>query len=152
MPVLKIEDPAIRVLELEPDVAAKALVLKVRCPGVVFTSGRRSIPQQARAMARNTLSQRNFIAETYADCAAKRALVAWLEAHPHTRTLPQIAAGFEAVLNALPAAELLHISRHLTGRAFDVKPGSCTQEAALALRPEKFLTREAGLARWHLQF
>ena len=153
MPGTRVGDPAIDVLELAPDVAQKALALKAACPQVLFTSGRRSIPQQARAMARNSLGRPQYIAQTYADCAAKRALVAWLEAHPHVRTLPQLAAGFEQVMRAQPATELVHLSLHLIGRAFDVKPGSATLPAIQALAPSRFLTNEAGLTRcWHIQF
>jgi hypothetical protein len=57
----------------------------------------------------------------------------------------------------MPEAELVKISRHLTGKAFDVRP--VTKNAA-AIKADiralsglhKFLEKEGGLVRWHAQF
>jgi hypothetical protein len=53
--------------------------------------------------------------------------------------------------------DVLKISRHLTGRAFDVRPVMQNAEAIKAdIRAlpglNKFLEKEAGHVRWHAQF
>jgi len=57
----------------------------------------------------------------------------------------------------MPETELLRISRHLTGRAFDIRP--VTQNAAAIENDirslpglQKFLEKEGGHVRWHAQF
>ena len=54
-------------------------------------------------------------------------------------------------------SEILKISRHLTGRAFDLRPVTQNAEAIKAdVRAlpglNKFLEKEAGHVRWHAQF
>jgi hypothetical protein len=145
-------DPAIDALDLAPDVARKAAALKRACPQVVFTSGRRTIAQQAHAMAVNTQVKRSWIRDTYAHSAASVKLQAWVDAHPGAVTVDAIAAGLERVMRTLPLAELVHLSRHLTGRAFDVQPHSCPVAAIQVLSPALFLQNEGHLVRWHVQF
>jgi hypothetical protein len=145
-------DPAIDKLNLEPAVAQKALQLKHEAPGVVFTSGRRSVTDQARAMAQNVAKRRDFIQKTYVPSPGIHQLQQWVNSHPEATTVSEIAAGLEHVMNGLPQEQLLHISKHLTGHAFDVKPHSCTVSQIEALHPAKFLQHEAGLERWHVQF
>ena len=53
--------------------------------------------------------------------------------------------------------ELMKISRHLTGRAFDVRPVTANAEAIKAdIRQlpglHKFLDREGGHVHWYAQF
>ena len=60
-------------------------------------------------------------------------------------------------MKAMPEVELLKISRHLTGRAFDVKPvttNAAAIKADILKLPglHKFLREEGGLNAWHAQF
>ena len=69
----------------------------------------------------------------------------------------QITAGLEQVLKGMPDSELVKISRHLTGRAFDVRPvtaNAAAIKADILKLPglHKFLDKEGGLVRWHAQF
>lgn len=139
-------------LDLQPDVRAKAEELLRAQPHVVFTSGRRTIQDQARAMSQNVVQNRRYVAETYRASRIRDMLQRWLTAHPEAVTEAQIAAGFEHILSAVPATELRHLSAHLIGRAFDIQPHSASVGAVQALGPRQFLTHEAGLVRWHVGF
>ena len=144
--------PTITELNLEPDVAAKARELLASHPGVVFTSGRRTVAQQARAMSSNVLLNRRYIGATYRDSAVIRLMQQWVDTHPEAKTLTALTVGLNRILRAVPEGELSHISLHLVGRAFDVAPGSCPEQAIRDLKPTVFLTHEGGLTRWHAQW
>jgi hypothetical protein len=144
--------PEIDALGLDVDVAQKALQLKLRAPGVVFTSGRRTLRQQARAMAGNVTQNRDWIVETYRPSEPIRQMQKWVDDHPEAETAEAVAKGLEAVMSALPPEECLRISRHLVGRAFDVRPGSAPECEIEALEPRQFLTMEGGLVIWHVGF
>ena len=143
-------------LQLEPIAEQAATLLKQKHPKIEFTSGRRTVRQQAHAMASNivVLKDRKWIGETY---LAGAKLQKWIDHHPEASTIDQITDGLEKTMNAMPEAELLKISRHLTGRAFDIRP--VTENAAAIERDvralpglHKFLDREGGHVRWHAQF
>jgi hypothetical protein len=138
-------------MNLEPDVADKARQLEMLAANVVFTSGRRTIQSQASAMAANETESPGYIKATYAESDAKEALLAWLANNPGSdqTTMTQ---GFIDVLNGLTPDQQVKISRHLTGRAFDIQPGSATEDQVNSLNPQLFLTTEGGLSRWHVQF
>ena len=143
-------------MKLEPTAEAAARLLLQKHPNIQFTSGRRDVTQQAHAMASNivALQDRQWIGHTY---LAGQKLQAWVDAHPEAVTVDQITAGLTAVMNAMPEAELLKISRHLTGRAFDIKPVTENAEAIkndIRALPglNKFLEKEGGHVRWHAQF
>ena len=138
-------------MDLEDDVAAKAEQLLDAAPTVVFTSGRRTIEGQAAAMAHNEALAPGYVAHTYAQSDAKAAILQWLDDNPDSSE-EDMAAGFADVLNGLPPEQQVHISRHLTGRAFDVRPNSCSTDDIDALEPSLFLTHEGGLNRWHVEF
>jgi hypothetical protein len=138
-------------LDLEPDVKVKAEELASKAPGVVFTSGRRTISQQANAMAQNVVQNRRYVQETYRASKLRDALQRWVDAHP-TATEAGIANGFFHILTAWSPADLRHLSAHLTGRAFDIEPHSAPAAEVVALSPRQFLTSEAGLPRWHVGF
>src|ERR1043166_2121023 len=108
-------------LQLEPEAKAAAKALKDKHPSLEFTSGRRSIHQQAHAMAANIVAfhDRQWIGKTYITGAK---LQHWIDAHPHAVTVDQITAGLEATMNAMSQTDQLKISKHLTGRAFDIRP------------------------------
>src|SRR6185295_15798653 len=141
-------------LDLEPTAKNAATILHNKYPQLEFTSGRRSIFQQAHAMAGNVVLNRKWIGQTYLSGAK---LQAWVDKNPKARTVDAITAGLEQVMKAMPEEELVKISRHLTGRAFDVRPVTANAAAIKAdIRAlpglHKFLEKEGGLVRWHAQF
>jgi hypothetical protein len=143
-------------LELEPVAREAAALLKQMHPNLEFTSGRRTIFQQAHAMARNIveLHDRQWIAKTY---IAGAKLQHWVDTHPQADTVDELTAGLEQTMNAMTDAEVLKISRHLTGNAFDIRPVA-ENSAAIVADIEglpglvKFLQKEGGFVRWHAQF
>ena len=143
-------------LKLEPVAERAAKLLLQKHPNIQFTSGRRDVPQQAHAMASNivSLQDRQWIGKTY---LAGAKLQKWVDDHPSAVTVDQITAGLQETMKAMPEAELLKISRHLTGRAFDIRPVTHNAEAIKAdIRAlpglQKFLEKEGGHIRWHVQF
>jgi hypothetical protein len=143
-------------LKLEPVAEQAARLLQQKHPQIEFTSGRRNVAQQAHAMAANIVSlrDRQWIGETY---LAGAVLQKWVDDHPNAVTIDQITAGLQETMSAMAEADLLKISRHLTGRAFDIRP--VTQNAAaiesdIRALPglQKFLDKEGGHVRWHAQF
>lgn len=143
-------------MQLEPIARQAATLLQNKHPKLRFTSGRRSGRQQAHAMARNivVLHDRKWIEKTY---LAGAKLQRWVDLHPQAVTVDAITAGLEQTMNAMSQEELLKISRHLTGRAFDVKPvilNSRKIKTDILQLPglHKFLDHEGGHVRWHAQF
>ena len=143
-------------LNLAPTADAAAKLLLEKHPEIQFTSGRRDVNQQAHAMAANVVSlhDRKWIGETY---LAGQKLQAWVDAHPEAVTVDQLTAGLAAVMNAMSDVERLKISRHLTGRAFDVRPVVHNAEQIkndIRNLPglNRFLEKEGGHVRWHAQF
>ncbi len=141
-------------MNLEPVAKNAATILLSKHPTIQFTSGRRSTFQQAHAMAGNVVLNRKWIGQTY---LAGAKLQQWVDQHPEARTLDQITAGLEQVMTGMPENELVKISRHLTGKAFDLKPVAANAAAVKAdIRKlpglHKFLDKEGGLVRWHAQF
>jgi len=150
-------DPAIEALELAPVAKKAAYALKRLHPGVVFTSGRRDKVAQARAMAANVVKNRQWIAQTYLASLVSAACQKWVDEHPEAVTQEAIQRGLISVFDSIGEAELGHISKHLSGEAFDVQPVAANAEAIKAsIRAleglTKFLDREGGLERWHAQF
>jgi len=141
-------------MNLEPTAKDAAKILQSKYPTIEFTSGRRGIFQQAHAMAGNAVLNRQWIGQTY---LAGAKLQQWVDQHPEAITVDAITAGLEQVMKAMSQGELAKISRHLTGRAFDVRPVTAN---AAAIKADilnlpglhKFLDKEGGLVRWHAQF
>jgi recombination DNA repair RAD52 pathway protein len=96
-------------LRLAPDVEAKARQLKSRAPSVQFTSGRRDLARQARAMAGNVARKRKWIEQTYRSSSAIRKLQNWVDTHPSADTVDEIANGLANVMRSLPEAQLMSI-------------------------------------------
>jgi hypothetical protein len=127
-------------------------------PRIVFTSGRRDLAQQANAMAANVVEKRDYVKETYSSNEASKACQKWVDDHPDATTQKVIAAGLLETLKALgPKAG--QISKHLTGDAFDIQPVKDKEQADAIKKSirelpglQKFLEKEAGLERWHVQF
>lgn len=141
-------------MNLEPVAKEAATILQSKHPNIQFTSGRRTIFQQAHAMAGNVILNRKWIGQTY---LAGAKLQQWVDQHPEAKTVDQITAGLEQVMTEMPEDELVKISRHLTGRAFDMRPvkaNAAAIKADILKLPglHKFLAKEGGLVRWHAQF
>ena len=141
-------------MNLEPTAKNAAKILQSKHPTIEFTSGRRGIFQQAHAMARNVVLNRHWIGQTY---IAGAKLQQWVDQHPEAKTVDEVTAGLEQVMKAMPQDELVKISRHLTGRAWDVRPvtaNAAAIKADILSLPglHKFLDHEGGLVRWHAQF
>lgn len=152
-----VSDPAIETLHLAATAKKAAYALKKIHPTIVFTSGRRNKADQARAMAGNVVSNRQWIKQTYADTKASRECQKWIDNHPAAKTQSEIAAGLLSVLNGLSDTEIGRLSKHLSGEAFDVQPVTQNAneiKATIRKLPglTKFLDREGGLVRWHAQF
>ncbi len=126
-------------------------------PAVVFTSGRRSIDEQAEAMACNVALNRKWIEQTYVSSKASNACQSIIDAHPEALNHANIAALILRVLRSLTFEEISHLTKHLAGEAFDCQPESVSMLALSWLKAEaaklggKVLTHEGGLWRVHCQ-
>ena len=141
-------------MNLDPVAKKAATILQNKHPTIEFTSGRRGIFQQAHAMANNVVLNRKWIGQTY---VAGAKLQQWVDQHPEATSVDAITAGLEQVMKRMPSEELVKISRHLTGKAFDVRPvtaNAAAIKADILKLPglHKFLDKEGGLVRWHAQF
>jgi hypothetical protein len=141
-------------MDLAPIAKTAATILLAKHPNIEFTSGRRTKFQQAHAMANNVVKNRKWIGQTY---LAGAKLQHWVDTHPQAKTVDAIAAGLAQVIQEMPEEECNKISRHLTGRAFDVRPATAKAakiKADIKALPglHKFLDKEGGLIRWHAQF
>jgi hypothetical protein len=149
-------DPDIDRLDLVEVARTAAYALRAKFPTVRFTSGRRTLADQARAMAQNIVAQRDYIKATYAPGRAASACQAWVDANPTATTAVTIALGLQATLDALPPNDAYALSLHLTGRAFDILPDGNVApiRAALKAMPGfvQFLEKEGKLTRWHAEF
>lgn len=141
--------------------ADAAADLAIAHPDAVFTSGRRTRREQARAMAENIAkSTRQWINRTYKLSAVRDACQAWIDKHPEAQTLDALEAGLSSVLDGFTPNDLAHLSKHLSGEAFDVKPvdGLSGRMILMALRQVvrkhggTLLEKEGGIVRWHAQF
>lgn len=146
-------------LDLAEPALGAAILLKQVHPNISFTSGRRAVKDQARAMASNVVHNREWIRETYTNTAESASLQAWVDAHPQATTRDAIQAGLQAVMRDWTNAQKGKLSKHFSGLAFDVEPVP-DGEAATAIKHSitrlpglvKFLEKEGGLTRWHAQF
>jgi hypothetical protein len=136
-----------------------AKLLRHAHPAVVFTSGRRKVEDQARAMAQNVARNRQWIVQTYVATAQRDQLQGWVNAHASATTVAAIQAGLQAIMQAWTPVQRGKLSKHFSGLAFDVQPmpaGSAADAVKAAIRAlprlDKFLEMEGGLVRWHAQF
>jgi hypothetical protein len=125
-------------------------------PHIVFTSGKRTLAGQAQAMAGNVVKKRDYIQKTYKPSEASKACQQWVDDNPEAKTKAAIAAGLLKTLQGLGEKKAGHISKHLSGDAFDVQPvtkdGAAIKQAMKKLAGKGFLEKEAGLVIWHAQF
>jgi hypothetical protein len=150
-------DPLIEALNLSDTARKAAYALKKKHPSVSFTSGRRDKAAQASAMASNVVLNRKWITQTYVSSPARDACQKWVDDHKDKKTKDEITAGLKEVLDGLTDAQLAHLSKHLSGDAFDVQPvEKDADEIKKTIRAlpglSKFLEQEGGLVRWHAQF
>ena len=141
-------------LDLAEYAASAATKLKADHPTVVFTSGRRTVAEQASAMAGNVAANRKWIEQTYAVSAERDALQKWVDDNPAATTKPAIAVGLSGIMSGWTDAQRMKLSRHFAGLAFDVKPGDDALKTAIKALPNlvKFLDSEGGITIWHAEF
>lgn len=141
-------------LDLAEHAASAAEKLKADHPNVVFTSGRRSVADQARAMAGNVVTNRKWIEQTYVESAERSELQKWVEDNPAATTKEAIAGGLSEIMTGWTDTQRLKLSRHFAGLAFDVKPGDDALKTAIKALPNlvKFLDSEGGITIWHAEF
>ncbi|MGE5171705.1 MAG: hypothetical protein ACM3JC_15185, partial [Rudaea sp.] len=151
-------DAAIEALALRGRARIAAYALKKAHPAVLFTSGRRSLVDQARAMAQNVVKNRHWIAETYAASALSARCQRWLDINAKKTSQADVQQGLLEVLQDATDTERSYLSKHLSGDAFDVQPVTDDAEAIKRtlrklVKPHgRFLDKEGGLVRWHAQF
>jgi hypothetical protein len=131
-------------------------VLLAAHPNVVFTSGRRSVKQQADAMAENIVENRRYIEQTYAANPESRSLQQWVDDHPEATSKAAISTGLEDIMRNWTDLQKKTLSRHFSGQAFDVQPvedGDAIKETIRSLpNLRQFLESRGGLTRWHADF
>jgi len=150
-------DLEIEALNLATKARKAAYALKKAHPSVKFTSGRRTKEDQARAMAGNVVKNRNWIKDTYVKSKLRSDLQQWVDDNPRKKTKGQIQAGLISVFNKATEVALGRFSKHLGGMAFDVQPVKIDADEIIKTIREldgldKFLEKEGGLVRWHVQF
>lgn len=142
---------------LSPKARAAAEALQAAHPEVRFTSGRRTVAQQARAMADNLATDRAWVRRTYVSTPQRAQILAWLDANP-AATRAQTEAGLAEIMEAWSDSERARISKHFSGDAFDVQPVAGARGEAIKVTIRKlpglvkFLDREGGRIIWHAQF
>jgi hypothetical protein len=139
------------------DCARKAAeTLVSRHTNIVFTSGRRTVKQQANAMAGNVARKRKWMEQTYMQSAERTALQTWVDNHPEATARAEISAGLEAIMNNWTDAQKGNLSRHFCGKAFDIQPVANGDEIKKTIGAlpnlRKFLDSEGGLTIWHADF
>jgi hypothetical protein len=143
----------LRLVDYARDAAAALLAAH---PNVVFTSGRRSVNQQADAMAENTVENRRYIEQTYAANPESRSLQQWVDDHPEATSKAAISIGLEDIMRNWTDTQKKTLSRHFSGQAFDVQPvddGDAIKETIRSLpNLRQFLESRGGLTRWHADF
>lgn len=132
-----------------------ARLLRERFPEIVFTSGRRDVARQARAMAHNVTLNRRWVVQTYRRSAQRDALQQWLDENPSVRAEGPIAEAFATIMSAWSPPMRARFSKHFSGLAFDIRPLAAPgARSFIRALPglTNFLEREGGLTIWHLEF
>lgn len=145
-------------LELDPIMRSRAEELLARCPWVVYTSGRRDVEQQARAMAQNHIADpQTYLMSTYRN--GKVFLASIVEMAPvDQRSVDKVAGAIRTVFDEQPDAL---VWKHRDGTCVDIQPledafGEPTEKGRAVVSyiqncPDtvQFIRREGGLRRWH---
>src|ERR1019366_7759951 len=98
------------------------------------TSGLRSLKSQAHVMAFDVTQNRQWIVQTYVPTPVSRACQDLVDKHDEASDQDAIQDGLAGVLARFEPAELGHLSKHLSGHAFDVQPGNPDVKAWLAIK------------------
>ena len=108
-------------LGLSANARYAAQLVLARHPDVVFTSGKRDVREQARAMATNTLRYGiAWLGQTYKNRQMVEDLESWMEAHlDQTASIGQMTEGFYLTLQSTQAGQLAQFP-HCRGDAFDI--------------------------------
>jgi hypothetical protein len=144
-------------LDLAEYAKSGAVSLQTKYPDTVFTSGRRTIQQQADAMAHNVASKRQWIKLTYKPSPQRDALQKWVDDNPDATDETDISTGLKSVMDGWTDDQKANFSRHIVGLAFDIQP---VDENADEIKDyiqklphlHKFLDKEGGLTIWHADF
>ena len=150
-------------LKLSPYAHECARRLSERFPQVVFTSGRRDLSDQARVMALNIVDSqnRNWIKDTYVKGHLIQPVI---DAYPDVKSVEALSSLICLRLKELEPEQVMLISAHLTGDAFDIRPLTDTMGVPTSngweiidfirrsLEGSKMLLKEGGAIRWHVQF
>lgn len=145
-------------LDLDPIMKSRAEELRARCPWVIYTSGRRNLYDQARAMAVNHIADpQAYLRKTYRN--GKVFLAAIVDMAPvDQRSVEKVAAAIRGVFLEQP--DVLQW-KHRDGTCVDIQPledafGEPTEKGQEVIRfiqncPDTvlFIMREGGLRRWH---
>lgn len=132
--------------------------LMAAVPTLKITSGRRTLTSQLQAMLENEEKSPGYIEKTY----IQTPLIKWIIKQLHTRNLAKMSPARRAlgwtfdIEDKFSIADQRRLSRHITGDAIDLEPGTPQEEAAIlkvlaGQPPTKFLTSENHLPRWHVQ-
>lgn len=135
--------------------------IKARCPGAVLLSGKRTRTEQARAMAENCVAagSEKWIADTYKWSRVSSACIDSAGVsfrHLKKPSIDAVTLAIAAAMALFSDEQLAALSSHMTGRAFDLKPGdsfvtSVTREVVKKFGGE-LITNEGGLNRLHAEF
>lgn len=147
----------IAALHLAPVAESGARLFSAQYPAVLFTSGRRTVAEQAHAMAGHVLKNPHWIGEVYLHGQALQASINSYLAMGYPWTFDAVAQTLYDTLISLPVEDQLKISRHLSGHAFDcawdADEGDAMAEYAKTLPGvEVVLDNEAGVRLIHVQF
>lgn len=155
--------PEIDALDLQPKAKKVAIALKTKYSQITFNSGKRDAAEQASAMAANVVEDRTGYFATYKATDLAKQLQDWVDKNPKATDQATIAAGLKSVMDTWANKDLLRLSKHLTGEAFDMQPIESDKQAADIKKDAKemaqkegssgsdFLEKEGKLTRWHVQ-
>lgn len=156
-------------MALSPNARRAAELVLAAHPSVAFTSGRRDVMGQARAMAENTIRYGvDWLGQTYKNQEMVRGLEDWMANHLEQSTSAKLVSqGFYDTLLSRQAGQLAQFP-HCRGDAFDIQcprfasgqiDERTTQEIKRTIEQlpvelglQLILTREGSLRIIHAQF
>lgn len=141
-------------LNLAPLMRMRAEELLTKFPEVRFTSGRRTLHEQAHAMAVNYMQDPQFIIRTYVRAAELMSAIQEANVKGSVDSLTEV------IYDTLQAAPGLVKGPHLDGHAVDLRPMEFANKPTpigqqvidwIKMCPDTtdFRDREGGLIRWH---
>lgn len=150
------ENDVIERLRLEPSAHVVASTLLSRFPALLFTSGRRDVLSQAKAMAPHVYTNAHWIEEVYLAGHPLQVAVNTYRGSALPWNIDEITNVLRVTMLHMPDAQLNALSYHLTGYAFDCAWDDRFGDdvAAFARRipyVNKVLTSEAGFHILHVQ-